>query len=155
MVRDRFDRDQHELLVCQLLHIRQTSSASEYVTKFTSLTDQLIAYNSSIDPVYIVTHFFDGLRSELRSILLVQRPKALDAACTLALLQEEASGQRDMPGSTSVMFSKIPRTTMPLPPPPKIDKASSVDGSATTALDSKLVAIKAYRKAMGLCYKCG
>jgi hypothetical protein len=62
MVRDRFDRDQHELLVRQLLHIRQNSSASEYVAKFTSFTDQLIAYNSSIDPVYIVTRFIDGLR---------------------------------------------------------------------------------------------
>jgi hypothetical protein len=32
MVRDRFDRDQHELLVRQLLHIRQTSSVSDYIS---------------------------------------------------------------------------------------------------------------------------
>jgi len=86
MVRDRFDRDQHELLVCKLLHIRHTTTVFDYVARFTSLTDQLIAYNKSVDHVYFITCFIDGLRPDLCAILLVQRPKSLDAACTLALL---------------------------------------------------------------------
>jgi hypothetical protein len=90
MVHDCFDQDQHELLVRQLLQIRQTSSVSEYIACFTSLTDQLIGYNKGVDPVYFVTRFIDGLKPELRAVLLVQRPQTLDTACTLALLQEEA-----------------------------------------------------------------
>jgi hypothetical protein len=75
----------------------------------------------------------------------------------LALLQEEVSGQRDLAHTPSLLFSKIPRTAMPLPPPPsKNDKAvPQVDNAAAPALDSKLFVVKAYRKAMGLCYKCG
>ena len=75
MIRDRFDHDQHELLVRQLLHIRQSTTVSNYVARFTSLTYQLIAYSSGVDPVYFITRFIDGLLPELRSILLVQRPK--------------------------------------------------------------------------------
>jgi hypothetical protein len=115
MVRDRFDRDQHELLVRQILHIRQTSSVSDYIARFTSLTDQLIAYNKGVDPVYFVTRFIDGLRTEIRSVLLVQRPQNLDTACTLALLQEEAGGHRDVSKSASSYYTKIPKTALPLP----------------------------------------
>jgi hypothetical protein len=86
MVRDHFDQDQHELLVRQLLHIRQTSLVSDYIARFTSLIDQLIEYNKGVDPVYFVTRFIDGLRPELRAVLLVQHPQTLDTACTLALL---------------------------------------------------------------------
>jgi hypothetical protein len=42
-VHDRFGRDQHEALIRQLFHIRQTSSVSEYVEQFLSLIDQLAA----------------------------------------------------------------------------------------------------------------
>ena len=76
LVRDRFDRDQHELLVRQLLHIRQTSSVSDYVAHFTSLVDQLKAYSKGVDPVYFTSRFIDGLRADLRASIIVQRPKA-------------------------------------------------------------------------------
>ena len=154
MIHDRFDRDQHELLVHQMLHIHQTSTASEYITRFTSLTDQLLAYNKAIDPVYFVTRFVDGLKPELRSILLV-RPKTLDTACTLALLQEEAGGNSEVTRSGAVPFAKIPMTALPLPPPPKAVKQAPALESGTSSMDSKLGAVKTYRKAMGLCYKCG
>jgi len=155
MVHERFDRDQHELLVRQLLHIRQTSSVSDYIARFTSLTDQLIAYNKGVDPVYFVIRFIDGLRSELRAVLLVQRPQTLDTACTLALLQEEAGGTTEMTRSSAAQISKITRTALPLPPPPKAVKQGAALESVSSTLDSKLTAVKAYRKAMGLCYKCG
>jgi hypothetical protein len=35
--------------------------------------------------------FIDGLRDDIKSIILVQRPYDLDIVCALALLQEEAS----------------------------------------------------------------
>jgi hypothetical protein len=73
----------------------------------------------------------------------------LDAACTLALLQEEADGNRDM-------NKPVPKTALPLPPPPKLDKTvTTTEPNASSSLDSKLTAVKAYRRAMGLCYKCG
>lgn len=35
----------------------------------------------------------DGLRIDIRAVVLVARPSTLDTACTLALLQEEAADE--------------------------------------------------------------
>jgi hypothetical protein len=35
--------------------------------------------------------FINGLKPEIRSVVLMQRPKNLNTACTLALLQEEVA----------------------------------------------------------------
>jgi hypothetical protein len=154
----RFDRDQHELLTRQLFHLRQTSTVSDYVSKFTGLMDGLRSYSTTVDPVYYVTRFIDGLRPDIKAIVIVQRPKTLDAACVLALLQEEAGGAvpsvRPMQVSTPKPAFK---NAHPLPsPPPKQDKA--VIGPAapepTTGNASALAALKSYRRALGLCYKC-
>lgn len=110
MVRDRFDRDQHELLVRQLLHIRQTSSVSDYISRFTYLTDQLISYNKGVDRVYFITRFIDGLCLDIHVVLLVQLPQSLDTACTLALLQEEAGANLNK--SSTSYYSKIPKTVV-------------------------------------------
>ena len=72
-------------------HIRQTSTVSEYVERFTELVDQLIAYGHSTDPMYYTIRFIDGLRDEIRSTVPVQRPPTLDTACSLAKLQEEVA----------------------------------------------------------------
>ena len=58
--------------------------------------DQLSAYGAVSDPLYFTTRFLDGLRDEVRAVVIMQRPGDLDAACSLALLQEEVadSGRR-------------------------------------------------------------
>lgn len=86
MVSERFDRDQHEILLRKLHNIKQTSLVSDYVTSFTTLVDQLTSYAKSTDPLYFITRFVDGLRPEIYAVLIVQHPKTLDTACTLALL---------------------------------------------------------------------
>ena len=82
-------RDQHELLIRQLFHIKQTGSVSEYIEQFSTLVDQLAAYSSPQDPLYFTLRFIDGLRDDIKSVVLVQRPQDLDTACALASLQEE------------------------------------------------------------------
>lgn len=52
LLHDRFDRDQKELLIRQLFHVHQTSSVAEYISQFTELVDQLVAYSSNTDPMY-------------------------------------------------------------------------------------------------------
>jgi hypothetical protein len=113
MVRDRFDQDQHELLVRQLLQICHTSSVLEYIARFTSLTDQLIAYNKGVDPIYFVTRFIDGLKPELRVVLLVQRHQTLDTSCTLALLQEEVGTSQEAMWTPSFFIARSPRQHCP------------------------------------------
>jgi hypothetical protein len=89
MVMERFGKDQHEILLRQLLHIRQTSSVIDYVDQFSQLVDQLNAYQPNADFLYYTTKFIDGLRDDVRSAVLMQRPRDLDTAYVLAQLQEE------------------------------------------------------------------
>jgi hypothetical protein len=137
----------NEYLLRQLLHIRQHSSVTEYVEHFSQLVDQLNAYNLPSDPLYYTTKFIDGLRSDIKSIVLIQRPRDLDTAYVLAQLQEEVAKttkQRDLKRSDRAFSKAVPnddRPTMPVSKPP--------------AIDDKLAALYAYRKAKGLCYKCG
>jgi hypothetical protein len=93
MIHDRFGRDQHELILRQLFHIKQTSTVTEYVEKFTKLVDQLKSYNPNFDTLSLITRFVDGLRIDIRAVVLVARPSTLDTAFTLALLQEEAADE--------------------------------------------------------------
>ena len=119
---DRFGRDEHDVLIRQLLHIRQTSTVAEYITQFAELIDQLAAYESPIDPRHYTMKFIDGLRADIRSIVLLQRPKDLDTACLLASLQEEVTdptrSKEVKKSSFSPYLVSAVRGAHPLPPPP-------------------------------------
>lgn len=109
LIHERFSRDHHELLLRQMCNIRQTSSVSEYVDRFVELVDQLKSYNPNPDLLYFITRFIDGLRDDIRDVVIVQRPSTLDAACTLALLREEAGDQgrrRDFKKTDAMAFPK-------------------------------------------------
>jgi len=165
---DRFGRDEHDILIRQLLHIRQITTVSEYITQFAELIDQLAAYESPIDTRYYTMKFIDGLRPEIRSIVLLQRPKDLDTACLLASLQEEVTDPTRLKEVKKSNFSPYTNSAVrgayPFPPPPLYDKnktpmTPSTDSTPSNAKSQaeadKLAALKAYRRAMGLCYKCG
>jgi hypothetical protein len=86
LIHERFSRDQHQLLLRQLFNIHQTGSVSEHVNKFTELIDQLKSYNPNRDLLAYTTRFIDGLRDDIRAVILVARPTTLDTMYTLALL---------------------------------------------------------------------
>lgn len=85
----RFDRDQHEALIRKLFQMKQTSTISDYDERFSDLIDQLKAYFPSIDPLFYTMRFIDGLRLKLKAMILVSRPQSLDAAVSMALVQEK------------------------------------------------------------------
>lgn len=162
MLLERFGRDQQELLIRQLFHIAQTATVQEYITQFCDLVDQLVAYGHTTEPIYYTMRFIDGLRSDIRSAVHLQRPKNLDSACSLALLQEELGepqrrdARRPEPGT----FARPPsRTPLPLPPPPQPDKAPGAPdiktppAPARSAAD-KFSALRALRRTRGLCDRC-
>lgn len=94
----------------------------------------------------------------------MQRPKTLNTACSLALLQEEVAGplaaQQQRGGDWYAAYKPNFAARRPLPqplPPPRADKAPQ-QAAATPAVqqqDVKLAALKSYRHALSLCYKCG
>jgi hypothetical protein len=95
-IHDMFGRDQHDSLIRQLFHIKQSGPVQEYIDKFCKLVDQLSAYepSHSADSRYYITRFVDGLKPEIKSVIWVQRLTNLDTGCSLVLLQEDAEASR-------------------------------------------------------------
>ena len=114
----RFGRDRHQMLIHQFYTVRQTTTVADYIEQFESSINNLSSYSDIIHPFYFLTRFVEGLRNDIRVVVLVQRPPDLDTACTLALLQEEvadgASNNSHRPQDTSVCTG----LSLPLPPPP-------------------------------------
>jgi hypothetical protein len=158
MIRERFGKDQHEHLLRQLLHIRQVTSVTDYIEQFAQLVDHLNAYQSQADPLYYTTKFIDGLRDDVRATVLVQRPRDLDTAYVLAQLQEEVHDAHK-PRDTKTYARGVPRpyassgATLDIknPSSAKLDTSTS----KPSTVEDRLTALYAYRKAKGLCYKCG
>jgi hypothetical protein len=146
----RFDRDQHTFLLRQMNRIRQLTSVQDYIDRFAELVDQLRAYESPPSALPYVTRFIDGLKPEIRAVLLVHRPAALDTAYTLAFLQEEAGDSARRHDS---------RTWNPKGGYQRGDRHNAADAEKPTnpskPLDKRLADLKAYRRAQGLCDHCG
>jgi hypothetical protein len=137
-----------------------------YVTEFSELVDQLNSYSQKNDPMYFTMRFIDGLKPEIKAIVLVQCPKSFDIACTLALLQKEVArpaGIKLTRGGDCYSAYKPaagdqgPLQLLPLPPRPEnpILAAPAPAAPAQSSADQKLAAIKTYRRALGLCFKYG
>jgi hypothetical protein len=147
-----------------LFHIKQTGSVQTYIDSFSELVDQLVAYEHSVgDQHYFTARFVDGLRDEIKSVVLVQRPVDLDSACTLALLQKEAEFDRhkdlrkpEFMYKPKSLHQAVP---LPLPPLPKPDKPASTTTLPDQQVEAnqvyaKVIALHAYCRARGLCQYC-
>lgn len=80
---------------------------------FSQLVDQLNAYSHTFDPLYYSMQFIDGLHDDVKFVVMVQRPRNLDAVFVLAQLQEEIGDKKhdyrrlDVSSSTK-SFPNIP-----------------------------------------------
>lgn len=112
--------------------------------------------------MFYIICFLDGLRDDIKSVVMLQRPKDLDTAFVLAKLQEEVGDWRrdSRKPESSFPHKAFSKTPFPLPLPPKAssskqDDSAPVSVSQARSADDKLAPLMAYRKAKGLCYKCG
>ncbi|XP_066361411.1 uncharacterized protein [Miscanthus floridulus] len=102
----------------------------------------------------------DGLKPEIRAALLLHKPKDLDTASSLAILQEEI-----LAGPVIRDFKKLnsyvsPKAAVRATTPSGTVLAQSLiakppNSEPITKPDDKLSALMTYRKARGLCFKCG
>ncbi|WVZ95411.1 LOW QUALITY PROTEIN: hypothetical protein U9M48_041179 [Paspalum notatum var. saurae] len=164
MIMGRFGRDQHELLLRQLFSIKQSSTVSDYIDRFSAIMDQLIAYEHPQDPLYFITRFIHGLHEDIKPAVILQRPSTWDIACVLAQLQEEVVGsQCRIPFKRPDPYQAqrpSPAVPMPLPLPPRQEKwapdaeRKPPDASSGQTVEDRWSALRAYRRARGLCVKC-
>uniref|UniRef100_A0ACD5W733 Uncharacterized protein n=1 Tax=Avena sativa TaxID=4498 RepID=A0ACD5W733_AVESA len=84
----RFGRYRHQLLIRQFYAINETTTGIDYIERFDILMNHLVSYSDTTHPYLFLTWFIEGLRSNIRAVIMVQHPTDLDTACSLALLQE-------------------------------------------------------------------
>ncbi|WVZ69420.1 LOW QUALITY PROTEIN: hypothetical protein U9M48_018208 [Paspalum notatum var. saurae] len=151
----------------------QFTSVSEYIERFDDLVHQILAYDPKFSVVNVTNRFVDGLRHDIRAAVLMHRPSTLDTACSLALLQEELSGDisRRNPRKTEIVnFQKaeVPKfqsnisssysknsNTLSISDSKKGVETSKTMRTDDKQTDAKVSALMSYRRARGLCYKCG
>lgn len=155
MVFAKFDKDQYQTQLRHLEALKQTGSVSEYQRRFDELAHGILLYNSAFDDTFLVTKFVGGLKEEIRTAILLHRPKDVDTASALAMIQEEelenckheyavrAGAVPNFKGNQAVERQKINEADK--------TKAKSVKGDT----EDKLAALKIYRRKNGLCFKCG
>jgi hypothetical protein len=124
------------------------------------------------------SHFVDGLKDEIKVVVLVHQPWDLDAAVSLALLQEEAmdilkkrephrtefpntvrKGYRDGAfdaragerGGTGVMVPRAPAMVEDK----RGQEAAHNSTSPLLSFDDWAAALKASCRSQGLCFMCG
>lgn len=160
----RFGRDKHQMLIRQFYAVKQITTVADFIERFESLMNHLISYSESTHPYFFLTRFVEGLRPDIRAVVLVQRPPDLDTACSLALLQEEVAdgelpsgrfshanrSQGQAPRTASPSFFSRPAT-----PTAGSEDRRGTDAARATAEASKVAALRAFRRAKGLCFKCG
>lgn len=151
----KFDKDQYQTQLRHLEALKQTSIVSEYQRRFDELAHGILLYNSAFDDTFLVTKFLGGLKEEIRSAILPHRPKDVDTASALALIQEEelenckhrystkSNSVTSFKGNQAVERQKVN----------EIDKTKAK--SVKSDSDDKLDALKLYRRKNGLCFKCG
>lgn len=76
------------------LHAKQTGSVIDYISHFDNLMHQLLAHDPLVNPVLLTGKFVDGLREDIRAVVMLHRPNDLDTASSLAILQEEVLNGR-------------------------------------------------------------
>ncbi|XP_044353860.1 uncharacterized protein [Triticum aestivum] len=162
----RFGRDKHQFLIRQFYAIKQTDSVAEFIEHFETLMNHMMSYSELTHPYFFLTRFIKGLRADIRAVVLIQRPPDLDTACSLALLQGEVADGELVKHVAPARFPapRFVTASTPVAPPsaarPSAPTASAEDRLGTEAAragteNNKIPALRSFRRARGLCFKCG
>ena len=116
---------------------------------------ELLVHNKSLDYVFFVSKFLQGLNPEIKSAIILHKPRTVDAALSLALMQ--ASVLESQPKS---LFKKTGRDFNRHQGKKLVNTQPGILGNPQTEdtkpkWDDKLATLRAQRRAQGLCMKCG
>jgi hypothetical protein len=146
-----------------LLTIKQTNDVLEYAGRFEQARHRVLVHNKDMGEVFFVQKFLDGLKYNISNVISLHKPRTVDVVLSLALMQEEileASSKRYSPRSrdwhkgqhkvNSSPSSEAGTNSGNVPISPRHDKTMG-----RPKWDEKLSALRAARRAKGLCMKCG
>lgn len=134
----------------QLLQLRQTGSVVEYCLQFETFMHHLLALDPALSPKFFVTQFLIGLKPEIRVVVRVQAPSSITRATVLARIQEEEM-EVNHPRLRPAPAGRPPPAQPALHPPPRVPAVHRA-GADDFGRERQL---RDYRRANGLCFKCG
>jgi hypothetical protein len=129
---DQFGRDLHHNYMRDLLTIRQTSDVLESAARFEQAKHRVLVHNRDMGEVLFVQKFIDGLRYNISSAIVLHKPRTVDAALSLTLMQDEileTSSRRYQPRSGRE-FTRFP---------PRNGSTNSADTIAPTQDNKQLL----------------
>jgi hypothetical protein len=138
----------------QILSLKQSGPVTKYIEKFDDLRHQLLLHDPSTSNVFFVARFLEGLREDIRSVIVIHRPQDMDTVCSLALMQEEeadSSKRKPMLKSDHTLSKSGWKSIQSV----EMGKDNKKTDDVSSKGDVKLASLLSYRKAKGLCFKCG
>jgi hypothetical protein len=107
------------------------------------------------NPLYYTMKFVDGLRDEIKAVVMLQRPPDVDTVVVLAQLQEEAGTlvkkRQSQWQDSSMAMKHYNKIFVALAPTARDVKGNSGTGedknTPSTSFDDRLTSLYAYRKA--------
>jgi hypothetical protein len=88
-VKSKFGKDLYHNSMQELLSIKQASDVQEYYNRFNLAMHKVLVHNSHLDDVFFVSKFLQGLHPDIRSAIVLHKPRTVDLALSLALMQAE------------------------------------------------------------------
>jgi hypothetical protein len=151
----KFGKDVYYTNMTKTLEIRQTSDVATYHQEFELLMHQLLTHNAALDDTFFVTKFLKGLKKEIRSAIILHKPRTVDAAISLALLQEAQLNDYRRPRYEPKKWHNQAGPGI-LPTPTEI-RGPEGQGKQQEqkSQPTKLAELKAQHRARGECFKCG
>ncbi|XP_073367813.1 uncharacterized protein [Aegilops tauschii subsp. strangulata] len=135
-----FDVDVYRQKMKELMLLKQANTVEEYKKQFLQLVYTIKLYEPTISDTFLVTRFVLGLKEELRSAVEFQISGTVQLAALYASVQEGL-----------LLQQKTHK--------PSFQKASHNNTDSRSRLAAgelwKAKQLKEYRRANGLCYKCG
>lgn len=128
--------------------------------------NHMILYSELTRPYFFLTRFIEGLHADIQAVALIQRPPDLDTTYSLALLQEEVVDgevalRAIVPWPPASPFASASTTAAPVAfPRPTAsiltaEDRRGTDATRATSDNSKIIALRTFRRVRSLSFKSG
>jgi len=91
----KFGKDLYHNSMQELLSIKQTADVQEYYDRFNIAMHRVLVHNNHLDDVFFVSKFLQGLKLDIRSAIVLHKPRTVDLALSLALMQAAVLDSQD------------------------------------------------------------
>jgi hypothetical protein len=85
-VEQKFSKDLYQNYVKDILTIRQTGDVLEYASRFEQAKHRVLVHNKMGEVIFCKT-FLDGLKYNITNFISLHKPRTVDDALSLALMQ--------------------------------------------------------------------